>query len=195
MDALTVHEIRRPLRRELCAWQRAALGLLVLSVLWNLALLALIESLDDTRRETAEQLVRAELARDRALEEMEKLARQMERDRQARAEQAAAYAAMGTYQYIGECTITAYCPCAACCGQWADGLTATGIPAAPGIVAVDPDVIPLGATVVIDGQRYLAADTGVTGLAVDVCAAGHQAAEDFGVRRAEVWIERGGQHG
>ena len=96
---------------------------------------------------------------------------------------------MDAYRYIGECTVTSYCPCEICCGQWADGLTTTGIPAVPGIVAVDPDVIPLGSVVVIGGQRYLAADTGVTGLHVDVCAAEHQDAEDFGVQTLAVWIE------
>ena len=95
---------------------------------------------------------------------------------------------MGAYRYVGECTITAYCPCEACCGQWADGLTATGLPAGPGVVAVDPAVIPLGSTVVIDGQRYLAADTGVTGHAVDVCMGTHEEAEAFGVRREAVWV-------
>ena len=84
--------------------------------------------------------------------------------------------------------MTYYCPCAECCGQWADGLTATGIPAGPGIVAVDESVIPLGSTVVIDGQKYLAADTGVTGHKVDIATLDHQSALDYGVKNADVWI-------
>ena len=101
----------------------------------------------------------------------------------------AAFEAADAYRYIGECTVTSYCPCEECCGQWADGLTATGIPAVPGVAAVDPEVIPLGSVVIIGGQRYLAADTGVTGLWVDVCAAEHQEAEEFGVRTMAVWVE------
>lgn len=76
-----------------------------------------------------------------------------------------------------------------CCGQWADGLTAAGLLASPGIIAVDPEIIPLGATVIIDGQRYLAADTGVTGQAVDLCMESHAAALAFGRSRQSVWIE------
>lgn len=92
--------------------------------------------------------------------------------------------------YAGEFTITAYCPCRKCCGVWSDGLTATGVPAVDGVVAVDPEVIPLGSTVVIDGQEYLAADTGsgVKGLHVDVCTDSHEAAMAFGKRTADVWI-------
>ena len=104
------------------------------------------------------------------------------------------YEAQETYTYIGECTVTAYCPCEECCGKWADGLTATGLPAGLGIVAVDPDVIPLGSTVVINGQRYLAADTGgaVRGFHVDICLSAHQEAVEFGVQSETVWILEGG---
>ena len=49
-------------------------------------------------------------------------------------------------------------------------------------------MIPLGSTVVIDGQRYLAADTGVTGNHVDLCVLDHQEADVFGVRTADVWV-------
>ena len=107
---------------------------------------------------------------------------------QAREEQAAAYEALGDWEYLGEFTITAYCPCEDCCGRWADGVTASGLPAGPGIVAVDRSVIPLGSTVVIDGQRYLAADTGVTGNRVDICMTSHEDTVAHGVRTAEVWV-------
>ena len=69
-------------------------------------------------------------------------------------------------------------------------MTASGLPAGPGIVAVDPDVIPLGSTVVIDGQKYLAADTGsgVTGNHIDVCLSSHGKTVEHGIRTAEVWV-------
>ena len=178
--------------KELSAWQAGAIGLLALASLHSAAATAALLDARERLDDQAARLQQAEQTRDAAIGQLGAAVLQSEADKLARAEQAAAFEEIGAYQYIGECVITAYCPCEACCGQWADGLTATGIPAAPGIAAVDPDVIPLGSTVVIDGQRYLAADTGVTGLSVDVCAAGHREAEDFGVQREPVWILEGG---
>ncbi len=94
-------------------------------------------------------------------------------------------------RYIGECQVTYYCcePYAHICGA-GDGLTATGLPAQPGIVAVDPSVIPLGSTVIIDGQKYLAADTGeaVQGKHVDIVVPTHAEALELGVGSAQVWV-------
>ena len=183
------------LRSETARWQWAAIGLFILSLLANLSIYG-VHELD--RQAWAEleagyqdRLAQAEKIRDQAVQELGALTLESAQEREARAEQAAAYEAIGAYQYIGECTITAYCPCAECCGRWADGLTASGLPAGLGIVAVDPDVIPLGSTVVIDGQEYLAADTGVTGNHVDICMADHQETVEHGVRTAAVWIVQG----
>lgn len=191
MQALTIHQARQPLRREIYIWQRAAIGLLVLSVLFNTALCARIDRLENARRETTAQLEAAERTRDLAVQELGAMSIRAAEEQQARAAQAAAYEALSGYQYVGECTITAYCcePYAHVCGT-GDGLTATGLPVAPGMVAVDPEVIPLGSTVVIDGQQYLAADTGgaVKGLTVDIAVATHQEAIDFGLQNAPVWI-------
>ena len=53
----------------------------------------------------------------------------------------------------GTYTITHYCACTRCCGEYADGITATGTKAtANRTIAVDPKVIPLGSEVLIDGQ-------------------------------------------
>ena len=192
MESMILHRTLARRTRELVVWQQAAIGLLILSVLWNVGLTMRIDYLEAARRDAEAQRIQAELACGSAREQMENMVSQMEQERQERAAQAAAYEALGAYRYIGECVITAYCPCAECCGQWADGLTATGIPAVPGIVAVDPEVIPLGSVVVIDGQRYLAADTGVRGLSVDVCMSGHDETVVFGMQTAEVWIEAEG---
>lgn len=184
-------EIATRTRRDLASWQRAALGLLALSVGVNTALCAAItrqeRQIEDL--ETRYHAVRAIEAD--AVAAYGELAARVDADREARQAQAEAYEAIGAYQYIGECTITHYC----CekyqhiCGT-GTGLTATGIPVAPGMVAVDPDVIPLGSTVIIDGQAYLAADTGgaVRGSHVDIAVATHQEALDLGTRTAEVWI-------
>lgn len=94
---------------------------------------------------------------------------------------------------IENCRVTYYCPCALCCGKWADGVTATGAAPQEGVtVAVDPTVIPLGSTVYLDGRAYTAQDTGVSGAAVDVYVADHQRALRLGIRRADVsWKEAG----
>lgn len=177
---------------ETVAWQKAAFGFLGLSVLVNTALLYRIGHLESQQEADAdhyrEQIEQAEHARDLAVEELESFVLRAETEQQAQAAQAAAYEALDGYRYIGECTVTAYCPCETCCGQWADGLTATGIPVSPGMVAVDPDVIALGSTVIIDGQQYLAADTGVTGNWVDIFLPEHDDTVRHGVRTAEVWV-------
>ncbi|SDF01225.1 3D domain-containing protein [Sporolituus thermophilus] len=71
------------------------------------------------------------------------------------------------------------------------GLTATGIPARHGIVAVDPDVIPLGTRVYIPNYGLaLAADVGgaIVGNRIDLCMEGYQEAWNFGRRMVKVYI-------
>lgn len=53
-------------------------------------------------------------------------------------------------------------------------------------IAVDPSVIPLGATVVIGDDVYLALDTGVMGNVVDIMMSPEEALE-FGVSYQDVW--------
>lgn len=92
---------------------------------------------------------------------------------------------------MGEFKITHYCPCPICCNEWADGITYTGTVATEGrTIAVDPDVIPLGSTVVIDGQEYIAEDIGgaIQGNRIDVFMDSHAAAWDAGVKYAEVFL-------
>lgn len=178
--------------REMTTWQKEAIGVLAFSTAANIALYARIVSLDKAVEASAAryraQIESAERTRDLAVRELGAASLRQAKEQADRVAQAAAYEAVGAYRYVGECTVTYYCPCEKCCGQWADGLTATGLPAGPGIVAVDPEVVPLGSTVIIDGQKYLAADTGVRGKHVDVCLEDHAATVEAGVRTAEVWI-------
>lgn len=91
---------------------------------------------------------------------------------------------------LGEFTITHYCPCELCCGEWADGITYTGTEATEGrTIAVDPDVIPLGSTVIIDGHEYIAEDIGgaIQGNRIDIFMESHEAALIEGVTIAEVY--------
>lgn len=55
-------------------------------------------------------------------------------------------------------------------------------------VAVDPDVIPLGSTIMIDGKEYIAEDTGVIGNVIDLYVGMEAESEIFGVREMEVYI-------
>ena len=67
-------------------------------------------------------------------------------------------------------TCYAYCPCTYCCGK-SNGITATGTIATAGrTIAVDPKIIPLGSTVIINGREYIAEDTGggIRGYKVDI---------------------------
>ena len=184
-------EIAANTRRDLASWQRAAVGLAALSTSINLvqyiAILSRDEAIEDL--ETRYHAVRAIEAD--AVAAYGELAARVDADREARQAQAEAYEAIGAYEYIGECTVTYYCSEAYehVCGD-GDGLTATGIPVTPGVVAVDPEVIPLGSTVIIDGQAYLAADTGgaVKSNHVDIAVATHQEALELGTRTAEVWV-------
>ena len=184
-------EIATRTRRDLASWQKSALGLLALSVGANTLLYGAILSRDKKidNLETRYEAVKA-IQQD-AVAAYGELAARVDADREARQAQAEAYEAIGAYEYIGECTVTYYCcePYAHVCGD-GDGLTATGIPVTPGVVAVDPEVIPLGSTVIIDGQAYLAADTGeaVRGNHVDIAVDTHQEALELGTRTAEVWV-------
>ncbi len=94
---------------------------------------------------------------------------------------------------LGTFRLTFYCNCGICAGEWAGGRTAIGTyPAAGRTIAVDPDVIPLGSIVYINGNEYRAEDTGssITGSRIDIYMNDHQAALDRGVEYAEVYIER-----
>ena len=63
------------------------------------------------------------------------------------------------YKSLGEFVITHYCACEKCTDG--DGITATGTKATEGrTIAVDPEVIPYGTMVVIDGHTYIAEDCG-----------------------------------
>ena len=102
---------------------------------------------------------------------------------------------------IGEFELTAYCPCETCCGVWALNrpLDATGEPiiytasgeiAHPSFtVAVDPDVIPLGTEICIEGLGvFKAQDTGnFTGSVIDIYFENHADALEFGRQTAKIW--------
>jgi 3D (Asp-Asp-Asp) domain-containing protein len=71
------------------------------------------------------------------------------------------------------------------------GTTATGVPVGPGIVAVDPNVIPLGTRMSIPGYgEGVAADTGsaIIGNRIDVWVPNGAAASNWGVRTVTITL-------
>lgn len=58
-------------------------------------------------------------------------------------------------------------------------------------IAVDPDVIPLGSTVLIDGKAYIAEDIGgaIKGNVIDMYVGTETESEIIGVRYAEVKVK------
>lgn len=101
------------------------------------------------------------------------------------------------WHYIEDVTLTAYCSCTQCCGEYAldrpNGIvyTASGAEAQSNYtIAVDPDVIPLGAWVEIDGNLYHAEDTGAfSGSHVDIYFGNHSDTLKFGVKHENIrWM-------
>lgn len=82
-------------------------------------------------------------------------------------------------------TVTAYCPCEKCCGAYANGYTATGAKATQGVtIAADPDVLPMGTEIEMDGHTYTVQDTGgaIVGNRLDLYFDSHEDALRWGVR-------------
>lgn len=82
-------------------------------------------------------------------------------------------------------TVTAYCPCEKCCGAYANGYTATGEKATQGVtIAADPDVLPMGTEIELDGHTYTVQDTGgaIAGNRLDLYFDSHEDALRWGVQ-------------
>lgn len=103
---------------------------------------------------------------------------------------------LGTYK------LTAYCGCSKCCGKWGENRpvdeygktivkTAGGYRAVEGVtVAADISILPYGTKVIINGHEYTVQDRGgvINGNKIDIYFESHQAALEFGVQYADVYI-------
>ena len=95
---------------------------------------------------------------------------------------------------LGEFVITAYCgeEHHHICNDGDAETTSTGTKPTQGrTIAVDPDVIPYGTKVYINGEEYIAEDCGgsIKGKRIDIFFNEHQTALDFGVQYAIVEVE------
>lgn len=89
-----------------------------------------------------------------------------------------------------EVEATAYDTGAECNGGHA-GRTKTGIPAAYGVIAVDPRVIPLGSVVFVEGYGMaIAGDTGgaIKGMRIDLCYNTRAEANRFGRKKVKIHV-------
>ena len=93
-----------------------------------------------------------------------------------------------------EMVATAYAPGAHDNGKWGD-LTHMGTKVRPGVIAVDPKLIPLGSRVYIEfadghGAYATAEDTGgaIKGNRIDIAMSTVSEAYDFGMQKAKVYI-------
>lgn len=98
------------------------------------------------------------------------------------------------YKDILDISATAYAPGAHDNDQWGDK-TYTGTTVRPGIIAVDPKLIPLGSRVYIEypdghGEYATAEDTGgaIKGNRIDVAKQTVNEAEDFGIQKVKVYV-------
>jgi 3D (Asp-Asp-Asp) domain-containing protein len=91
------------------------------------------------------------------------------------------------YDYL-DMVATAYAP--HCC-RGVGEIAATGMKAGPGVVAVDPAVIPLGSRLYIEGYGHaIAGDVGgaIKGRRIDLGFATKNAALQYGVQRVRVYL-------
>lgn len=98
------------------------------------------------------------------------------------------------YQQVLDITATAYAPGPHDNDQWGDK-TYLGTNIRPGVIAVDPDVIPLGSRVYIEypdgrGVYAVAEDTGgaIKGNRIDIAKWSVPEAEDFGMQKVKVYV-------
>lgn len=96
---------------------------------------------------------------------------------------------------LGVYKVTAYCPCAICCGEWTDSaktkITSIGAGAYEGVtVAVDPSQIPYGTKIYgADFGVRIATDCGgaIKGKRLDLYFSSHEKALEFGVKYVNLY--------
>lgn len=88
-----------------------------------------------------------------------------------------------------EFTITAYCACSKCCGQWSGGPTASGVYPKEGVTVAASRSIPFGTKIHIDGVGHRVVQDRLAkryDSRIDVYFASHKDALKFGKQKRVV---------
>ena len=93
----------------------------------------------------------------------------------------------GDMKYLGNFMLTAYCPCAQCCGAYATGYTASGTLATEGRT-VAMGGVDFGTKLYINGHIYTVEDRGTAYGHVDIFFSSHDQALAFGLQYADVYV-------
>lgn len=159
--------------------------LVVISALLGVYSMASADDLDTRIRQADEAEMVAEVMAERA--EAEEIA-----EADANCEQIADKLSEPEWESLGEFTITAYCPCEICCGQWADGVTADGSTAVEGVTIAASSEFEFGTALRIDGHEYVVQDRGgaITGNRLDIFFDNHSDALEWGVQTKEVEVKQ-----
>ncbi len=88
-----------------------------------------------------------------------------------------------------EMNVSAYCKSSCCCGKWADGTTASGVPAV-GLICAAPPEYPFGTKMDVGGVVYTVQDRGgaIKGNKLDLLFPSHQEALNFGRQQLTVKV-------
>lgn len=95
-----------------------------------------------------------------------------------------------TKRLFGRCTVTHFCNCEKCCGQWAGGATASGTTPTEGRTAAS-NCLPFGTEIEINGSRYIIEDRGDSNMNdfwIDIYVSSHEEALQRGMFSADVYI-------
>lgn len=84
--------------------------------------------------------------------------------------------------FLGYFTLTYYCPCSKCCGQWASGITASGTTAEAGRTIATSNKYAFGTKMNINGHVYTVEDRGgaIKGNKIDIYVNSHAEALKLG---------------
>lgn len=101
-------------------------------------------------------------------------------------------AGVSSVQNLGSFRITGYCACRKCSAGWGGRTSSGAMAASRRTVAVDPRVVPMGSRLLINGQVYVAEDTGggVKGNHIDIYCDSHAQAKSLPFQSAQVFLLR-----
>lgn len=169
--------------------------ILVIAILATIAFIVALIIGNKTPNESVETTTEIETTTETGLEtetetEIVEVATQKATEIQTEAETEPQLISIGTF------TVTAYCSCEKCCGEWANNRPNGVVYGASGeqliadySIATDVEVIPYGETILINDQEYVAHDCGgaIQGNRIDIYMSSHEKALEWGVQNIEIF--------